>query len=233
MRMPYHLRALAAAVLASAILCGAQAGAEAQPALAPGRPSNPPTFKMKVTYSENWIFRASTIPRCVKLNAYGAIYYKFVVVNPARQVVEYEDIKLTNPTITAKVYRRSKGRCTARATLTKIKLGQYWTGYSCSYNPSLSVSVPWAVSFAAWPSCGNRNQAGYTTTYGKIKPDRPYVQGNSGSPTIFGDATKFAGDSPPCYGVISSTVAYVGGSSDSYGASNGTTSKQVCLKKHG
>lgn len=222
--MMYRIRAVAVVAVASAILCAAQGSAVA---------SGLPTFKMKITYSKTWIFRSHLIGRCVKLHAYGTIHYKVVIISPPRQLVEYESIKLTNPTISAKIYHFSRGRCTSRASVSKITLGQDWTGFSCSYNPSLSVSAPWGVSFGAWPSCGNRNQAGHTTTYGRIRPRKTYVQGNSGSPTLFGNSTKSQSDTPPCYGVIATTTAYLSGKSDSYGASNGrTSSRQVCLKKH-
>jgi hypothetical protein len=234
MTMSSRIRALSVAAFASVILCVAQGSAGASgSAPSRGEPSRGlPTFKMKVSYSRSWIFKSHIVSRCVKLHAYGTIHYKVVLISPPRQLVEYEDIKLTSPTISAKVYHYSRGRCTSRAQLTKIKLGQFWTGFACSFNPSLSVSAPWGVSFGGWPSCGKRNKAGFTTVYGKIKADRTYVQGNSGSPTVFGNDTKSQADSPPCYGVISTTTAYVGGHSDSFGASNGTSSRKVCLKKH-
>jgi hypothetical protein len=40
-----------------------------------------------------------------------------------------------------------------------MEMGQDWTGYSCSFNPSISVSIRWVISVGFWPSCGNRTQA--------------------------------------------------------------------------
>jgi len=55
--------------------------------------------------------------------------------------------------LTAKVHAYNKGRCTGSAKLRKISMGQFWTGYSCSFNPSLSASAPWGVGIGGWPSC--------------------------------------------------------------------------------
>jgi hypothetical protein len=61
----------------------------------------------------------------------------------------------------------SRGSCITPAKLSKVTLRQYWAGYGCSFNPQLSVSVPFGVSFGAWPSCGKRKRAKFSTTYGK------------------------------------------------------------------
>jgi hypothetical protein len=66
---------------------------------------------------------------------------------------------LNDSTLTADIRAYDRGACKGRATTTNMEMGQDWTGYSCSFNPSISVSIPWAISVGFWPSCGNRTQA--------------------------------------------------------------------------
>jgi hypothetical protein len=142
---------------------------------------------------------------------------------------EWKNIKLTAPKITADIHTYGGGSCIGPATVNKLTMGQYWTGYSCVFNPSLSVSIPWGISFGGWPSCGNRHRAGFSTTYNTTSS--VYTQNNSGSPTGFGNVASAVRSNHPCYGVFISAVAYVGSSSDSFGASSGSSSRRVCLTK--
>ena len=175
---------------------------------------------MIVTYSKSWVFRSHHIRRCVTYRVSGTIYYTAVAMpnprNPPPEIA-YKAITLTDPVLSATVTRyTSAGRCTSGVSLTKLTMGQYWSGYSCSYNPSLSVSWPFGVSVSAWPNCGNKRQAGYTAPYGSYKV---YTQWNSGSPTVFANDTVAQGQPAPCYGVYVSALEWVGGSSDSIAAS--------------
>jgi len=60
---------------------------------------------------------------------------------------------------------------------------QLWSGWSCSFNPSISASLPWGISVGGWPSCGNRNRARHGTSYGASSF---YEQFNSGSHRVRG-----------------------------------------------
>lgn len=207
------------------------ATAGAAQAAVPAAGSALKTEHRAVSYSVTWHFRSRAIHRCVTLRATGTVKYaETKMPNPHDPPPEiaFTSIKLTNPRLSATVYHYGKGRCGSRERLTKISIGQHWTGYSCSYNPTLSVSYPWGISVSAWPSCGDRRQAHYSTGYGR---GSYYRQSNSGSPTRFGNDTIDYQASAPCYGITASTVAYVGSRSDSYGASNGSASRKVCLKK--
>jgi hypothetical protein len=193
----------------------------------------PKPVHAKVSYNVTWTFRSGILRRCIKLRARGTIHYtRQALPNPhdPPPEIKFSSIKLTNPVLTASVTHYAKHRCTTRATLSKISIAQHWTGYSCTYNPSLSVSAPWGVSFSAWPNCGNRRQAAYSQPYGR---GSFYKQGNSGSPTRFGDNTINFQAPAPCFGVTASTVGHIGThTSDSYGASNGrSSSRKVCLRK--
>lgn len=190
-----------------------------------------PLGSFKVKYKKTWTFKSASIARCVIFTASGNFTYKVVISGGGAGSTEiWENQKLNSPEIAAHVEVYKHGKCGAAAKLTKLKLGQHWTGYACSFNPSLSVSYPWGISVSGWPSCGNRSQATYDTTYGVRSTN--YTQYNSGSPTAIGDYYDPEDVyPPPCYGVFASAEAYVGSSSDSYGASNIAHSGEVCLSK--
>jgi hypothetical protein len=101
---------------------------------------------------------------CVVFTVSGKITY--AAVSGPRGVVEWRNQRLTNPTLAASVHRYDRGSCTGRSTLTRLSMTQLWSGWSCSFNPSVSASLPWGLSFGGWPSCGNRNRARHGTSYG-------------------------------------------------------------------
>lgn len=67
-------------------------------------------------------------------------------------------VSFTTMSLTVDGYRPSGSSCTStRKSWSQaiLKLGA--RGYSCDFNPSVSVSFPWTIGVAAWPSCGNRS----------------------------------------------------------------------------
>lgn len=187
---------------------------------------------MAIKYHNSWLFKSRSLRRCITIRTHGTITYTTVNhPNPRNPppTITFERIKLANPVVTATVTRLSaRGRCGSRTTVSKLSLGQHWTGYACGFNPSISVSFPWGVSLGGWPNCGDRRQAGYTTSYGR---GSFFEQSNSGSPTRFGDVTISFQQAAPSYGVVASVVAYVGTRSDSFGASNGASARKAGLRK--
>ena len=177
------------------------------------------------SYKATWTFKAQPLGICVLFTATGKINYS---VAQGPHSAQWTNIKLTAPKLTAAIHAYSGGSCSGPGTVTKLSMGQFWTGYSCSFNPSLSVSAPWGASIGGWPSCGNRKRASLSTTYTTTSPT--YTQNNTGSPTTFGNYTA-AGPDPahPCYGVFVSAVAFKGSTSDSFGATQGSSSRKVCL----
>jgi hypothetical protein len=194
------------------------------------RPRQRPRRKLR---SRTWTFRSKKLHRCIKFRDKGTIHFtRQALPNPHDPPPEFKftSIKLTDPLLTATVTHYTKShKCTTRATLSKLSMGQHWTGYSCSFNPSLSASFPWGVSIGGWPNCGNRRQARFTgPPFGRSSH---YTQANSGSPTRFGNETINFQAAAPCYGVFVSAVGFINShTSDSYGA-NGTHSGKVCLRK--
>lgn len=176
-----------------------------------------------VSFSDSYTFKSRPLGICADFTVSGNISYTDVRISDGKGGVFYDwqNQKLNSPKLTASIHKYAGGSCTGAATVSRISLGQFWTGYSCSFNPTLSVSFPWGVSFGGWPSCGNRNRAAHTTSYGS---GGSYTQDNTGSPTRFGGFDGSPKDLP-CYGVIVSATAYEGNSSDSF-TSN---SREVCV----
>lgn len=76
-----------------------------------------------------------------------------------------DHVSISTPSLTIDGYRPSGSTCTTtRKSWSQATLKLRSRGYSCSFNPSISVSVPWGISAQAWPSCGSVNLAQYKTT---------------------------------------------------------------------
>lgn len=198
-------------------------------------PENPDAGTRRThPYKVSWTFKSGDIHRCVLFTAEGKFVY---ISRPGAAgrvpIWEWRDQKVLDPTITAEVHHDSDGSCTGPATLIKLTMGQFWAGHACTFNPSLSVSFPWGVSLGAWPSCGPRKQAGFSTTYNTT--DSAYTQHNSGSPVGFADYNApLIPDQPihkPCYAVFPHAVAFVKGVSDSFGANHGAPARKICLPR--
>jgi hypothetical protein len=186
----------------------------------------------KVPYKDSWTFKSKDIGLCVTFTVSGDITY--TVSQSAAGRFELDDAwtnqQLHDPTLKAVIHGYNGGRCDTSAKATGMDMGQNWTGYACSFNPSLSFSIPWAISFGFWPSCHKRNQAEYHHPYPGTYAS--YTMYNSGDPAGFGEyqSTFNPGlkPTPPCYGVYVSGTAYKKNKSDSYVSG----SKRVCLSKY-
>lgn len=173
-----------------------------------------------VSFSKSWVFKSRPLQVCVYFTLRGKITY--TTTTTGRGVSFWNNQRLTGPTLEADIHTYGGGSCIGPSALSRITLGQYWSGYECGFNPSLSVSLPWGVSFGGWPSCGTRTRAAHVSSYGAASF---YVQYNGGSPTRFG---AYAGDAqnPPCYGVFVAATMYQGPNiSDSFAS----FSREVCL----
>jgi hypothetical protein len=173
-----------------------------------------------VSFNKSWTFKSKTVGACVAYKVTGKITY--TAVTNGHNSVFWSNQKLVDPVFTAKVTAYDGGSCIGPKTLTSISMSQHWAGYSCSFNPTLSVSAPFGLSFGGWPSCGSRTLAAHSTSYGL---DSSYLQDNSGSHTSFENFTGSTSHEP-CYGVYVSSTAHQGpGTSDSFSSS----AKEVCL----
>src|SRR5271165_4220273 len=91
---------------------------------------------------------------CVDYSAHGYIAYD--VAGPYANKYEFwynfTNQRLFGATVDAVV--RPYSSCSGSFVVDKIDIGEGWSGYACSFNPSLSFSAPWAVGIGFWPSCG-------------------------------------------------------------------------------
>lgn len=149
------------------------------------------------------------------------------------QTIDYwTNQKLESPELSIGITVLKSGSvCKGSAKASKAHLKQDWAGYGCSFNPSISVALPWGIGVSGWPNCASRIQAGYRSD--PSGSYSTYHQYNSGSPASYGDfELPFTITSQPCYGVYPTITVYFGNSSDSYGAGD-TQAKEVCLPWHG
>lgn len=186
----------------------------------------------KVTYDKSWTFKSKPLGICVVFEVRGNFTYH--VDKSVVGTKSFEDTwskqKLNTPTLEADIHAYARGTCTGPATATSMSMTQLWTGYGCSFNPSLSVSVPWGVSFGFWPSCGKRNAANRHTSYSTRSGF--YEQFNTGAPARIGNYssayTPFGKPTPPCYGVYVTGTPHESMKSDTYVSG----AKRVCLSKY-
>ena len=217
-----------AAGAAPVVRTGSTAGADAT------RPATSRVLgNFSVPYSHSWKWVSPTvrgINKCVTLTASGRITYTVTLnAGPRISTLTWSRQVLRAPELQAVVRPHS---CTGPATLTGAIIAQHWTGFSCSYNPSISVSAPFGVSLGGWPSCGTRRQATYTSNF-RTQRAPAYTQFNSASSTSFGNFSELLGaNKPPCYGVFVSMQGFVNTTTDSFGdGSQGDNSARVCLSK--
>ena len=225
---------VAAAVLGLGALAAPGASAASQGPSAPGHVSEV-LGHWTAKYSKTFTFKSRDLGVCAKFTASGKITYTTTYTTAVKAAfVHWIDQVVKDPTLKVVLFNYS---CTKRQGVHGVSIGQHWTGYSCSFNPSISVDASvdgLSLSVSAWPSCGDRQQAIYKTHYGG---GSQHIQFNSGSPIGFGEYTdQVTGVGllfpPPCYGVYPSAVIYDHGNSDSYGAGNIHASGKVCLNKY-
>ena len=175
------------------------------------------------TYTATWTFKDGSVQRCVTYTVTGGIKYDTQVEQPSG-AIEWTDQRLSpQPTLEASVHAYAGGRCGGAAKLYTISMGQHWSGYSCSFNPSVFFSAPWGIGVSFWPSCGDKSQVGYISDYGSSSS---YTQYTSGAPPVaFGHYDGLPGQNP-CYGLYVSSQNYVSShTSDIYQSS----SDKLCL----
>lgn len=182
------------------------------------------------TFTKTFTFRAYDIARCVKFTVSGYIYYHTQVVTISKTTT-YTIVSPTvnAPHLTAAVsgLNTKTGACGSVTTLSKLDMAQHWSGYSCTFNPSISLGagIP-SVSF--WPTCGTRTQGVFSSSFGTALS--AYSQ--TGANVTYGSVSRInAKPANPCYAVFVSAQPYLGGTSDIYGTDDGNSdaASSVCL----
>jgi hypothetical protein len=200
------------------------------------------------TYNKSWTWvDNSPIQRCVVYNVQGWIGYNEADSPPGYHNLgqeQYTDITLIQPALYADVYPLyypipgvADCNFSRSASVTDLAMTQYWSGYDCSFSPTIAVSVPWGFSVGGWPDCGNKARAWWSSSFGS---GAHFDQFNTGDPTpdTFpneNEVIPYVGNQEPagpCYGVyVTSTIKLHSGSTwfqDSFSVSK-SEAQQVCV----
>lgn len=189
--------------------------------------------------AKSWTSYSPALGVCARYNLSATMKFRSTYspaqttypTKPAGYMVS--NARLYNPVLSVKTYSySSSGGCSTTAkSVSKITFTQHWGGHACSFNPSVSVSVPWGVGVSFWPSCGTKNQARSTSSFGS---GTSFTQNNynNGSPvaTWSGSLAFRTTTKPPnpCLSVFVDSKITRGTSDDAYGGSE-VSSKSVCL----
>lgn len=174
------------------------------------------------SYDLYWNFPTSALNVCIRYRVTGTYTYSAVALHGGG--AEWSHIKLNDPKLTAYVYSHAGGCGSSSAKVSQLEMTQYWSGYGCSFNPSISLGAPFSVGIGFWPNCGNRNLAKYFSSYPSSGSN--YKQYDSGSPGGFGEYISNSPQYPPCYGVYVSSTAWEHNTSDHFTAQS---AQRVCL----
>jgi hypothetical protein len=234
--MVHRSTVAAVGVLAAAMLTIPSAYASGSLAVPGGKalPSTTESKLLTVKYTRNWTWVSHDLKVCVKFTASGRFTYRVKETFTTHAAQDHWiDQTIHDPTLKVVVFNV---RCKVHRSVMSVSIGQHWTGFGCSFNPHISISVSvtgLSIALSGWPTCGNRTQAIYSTSYGR---GYHHTQFNSGSPIGFGQYTDpLTGVGllfpPPCYGVFPSAVVHAAGNSDSFGAGKVKHAAKVCLNK--
>jgi hypothetical protein len=215
-------RALRGGAIATALVAALACATPAGTAYAATPGSHP--------YSKAWTFASAPLGICVRFEVIGTITYNFASTRTRYGVTySWSDIQVSQPELEAFVYYYDGRACWSNISesATKMAMMQSWSGYSCTFNPALTISSAaaglWSTAFKFWPSCGNRTQASYSTAY----PTRSttYLQFNSGNVFSYQNSIAVDNSAGPCYGVRVTGTVYVGGNDDTFTSG----SDSVCI----
>jgi hypothetical protein len=229
-----------ASLATSSSLAGTDAATSHQGLARQEAPADVYLGKYKVKFDMNWKFRTHVLKGlCIKFSISGNFTYKIYESSTTHAAqLHWENQQLNDPALIETTYNY---QCTKRYSVQGITMSQSWSGYSCSFNPSITAGVSVAgsgvsigISISGWPSCGNKTQVVYSSMYGSGSRHPQY---NTGSPTAFGNYTDpITGvgllNPPPCYGAFPSAVVNYRNGSDSFGLGNIHHPGKVCLNPH-
>jgi hypothetical protein len=158
---------------------------------------------------------------CLNYQITGDLTYKAIQYGPIEGMIDYhiDSPQVVAPKLTVHGYRYSSAShgCT-RTPLSWLKLNvqHAYKGYGCSFNPSISVQVPFSVGVGFWPSCGNKKLGQWSSSYG---PARNWTQYNSSARVKFAEQSWYQSQisprpKPSCYAVMVRYHVYMRGVDD-------------------
>lgn len=118
------------------------------------------------TYSKTAWQYVESKSACLKVTASGNIKYRakhdWGLLGGVTDAWTVDRITFSKLKVKAAMYKYDPGNhaCTdSRLKVKKLQATGRLRGYSCSYNPSISVSAPWGVGVSFWPSCDDKKAA--------------------------------------------------------------------------
>ena len=96
----------------------------------------------------------------------SATRYRYPASEGPFWVIDLKKPKISDPRVKVTLRRSCADGAAlkARHAADTFRYAGYVYGYTCSYNPSYSVSAPWGVSVGVTPDCGDEKVAGYGDT---------------------------------------------------------------------
>jgi len=111
---------------------------------------------------------------CVRWRIGGVLRYRATVVKEVRSTTSpgtvawgysVSNVRLSTNQVEVNTFVAKSGKCTTtRKKYSKLTIQEKMRGYSCSFNPQISVGAPWSVAFGFWPSCGSKTLANMSAT---------------------------------------------------------------------
>lgn len=186
-----------------------------------------------------WVSYSPALGTCARYSLTGTMKFRSTYTPAKTSYPTYpksymvSNAKLVNPVLRVNTYAYSSSAgCTlTKKSVSSIRFAQHWGGYGCSFNPSVSVGVPWAVGVSFWPNCGTKYQAKRSSSFGS---GSTFTQNNynNGNPiATWAGSLAFRTNSPPpdpCLSVFIDSRLVRGTSDDSYGSGE-VSAQKVCL----
>ncbi|WP_344848962.1 hypothetical protein [Kribbella ginsengisoli] len=158
---------------------------------------------------------------CLNYSVTGTLTYKAVRYGPVDGNIDYRvaSPQVVAPTLTVNGYQYdsvSHGCTRKPLAWLKLDVQHAYKGYGCSFNPSISVQVPFSIGVGFWPSCGNRKVGFWNSSYGQAKSWKQY---NSSARVKFDQQRWYQPQhnplpKPSCYGVMVRYHVYMRGIDD-------------------
>ena len=129
-------------------------------------------------YVKNWVFRSTKLNRCVFFEASGRMVgswrYAYGPDSPDRDTLEWENIRLRNPTISATGWPILGAGCDSTKTWNmRADLSQGFYQAGCDLDVNVSVGYPWSVSASPSYECGDNRVGHRTSNEGPAREPRP------------------------------------------------------------
>jgi hypothetical protein len=136
--------------------------------------------------------------------------------------------RLVAPKTTVRLYAYDPGdhACTTRAVKKDLKFTVGFSGYSCKWNPSLSVLLPFSVGINFWPDCANHKVVKGHVSKHHVDHASLYDQDVRAK---FGNQKEFTYGGKPPFHCIGALVKVQAGNASGDDVRVSTGRKKICL----